>query len=261
MTEFLTETGWEGEEAARHPPGGPAWLTSLLLLGFLALFPAQAAAQGVTGRVVDAESGAGVPSAQVALLVEGEVHTSAQTDAEGWFTLRAPRSGDFLLRTRALGYAERPADSVRVEPREMLQVQVELARQAIALEPITVTGRREDPRHAATFEGFLARRAAARPVGPDRVVLRTDHEMAAAMSLGDVLRWFAGAPRCIVYFVDGRPAQNWDVQTIPVDFLEGVEFYRYNLTAPLPYRGQYCGNSHSNVYSVVAVWLARSNPR
>jgi hypothetical protein len=236
--------------------GPPGWLLAACLFA-----PTHLAAQAVTGRVVDAESGAGVPSAQVALLVEGEVHSSVQTDGEGRFSLRAPGSGDFLLRTRALGYAERPPDSVRVDPREVVEVLVELGRQAIALDPITVTGRREDPRHAPTFEGFLARRAEARPVGPDRVVLRSDHEMAAAMSLSDVLRWFAGAPRCIVYFVDGRPAQNWDVQNIPVDFLEGVEFYRYNVTAPLPFRGQFCGDSQSNDYSVVAVWLRRSAGR
>ncbi|TVP43055.1 MAG: carboxypeptidase-like regulatory domain-containing protein [Gemmatimonadales bacterium] len=227
------------------------------LLAALAVFPWQVAAQSVTGRVVDAESRAGVPSAQVALLVGGEVHTSVETDADGWFTLRAPGSGDFLLRTRALGYAERAADSVRVEPREMLEVEVELARQAIALDPITVTGRREDPRHAPTFEGFLARRAVARPVGGDRVVLSTDHEMAAAMSVRDVMRWFSGIRDCIIYFVEGRPATDWEVTEIPVDFLEGVEFYRDNLTAPLPYRGEFCGRS--NVYSVIAVWLKRSS--
>ncbi|TVP43050.1 MAG: hypothetical protein EA350_14360 [Gemmatimonadales bacterium] len=70
--------------------------------------------------------------------------------ADEWFSLRAPGSGGFLLRTRALGYAERPADSVRVEPRKMLEVEVGLPRQAIALDPITVPGRREDPRHAPT---------------------------------------------------------------------------------------------------------------
>jgi hypothetical protein len=254
MTEFLTETGWEGEEAARHPPGGPAWLTSLLLLGFLALSPTQAAAQGITGRVVDAESGAGVPSAQLALLVEGEVHSSVQTDADGWFTLRAPRSGEFLLRTRALGYAERPADSVRVEPREMLEVQVELARQAIALEPITVTGRREDPRHAPTFEGFLARRVEARPVGPDRVVLRSDPQMYAAMTVADVMRWFRRSRGCLVLFLEGQPARmsRADLLDMSASFLEGVEFYHDGMTAPAPYRS-------SAGCSVLAVWLWRSS--
>jgi hypothetical protein len=243
---------WAGALAAcRHPRAHFGWI--VVLLGLL---PSQAAAQGITGRVVDAESGAGVPSAQVALLVEGEVHTSVQTDAEGWFTLRAPRSGEFLLRTRALGYAERPPDSVRVDPREVVEVLVELGRQAIALEPITVTGRREDPRHAATFEGFLARRVEARPVGPERVVHRADHEMAAAMSVQDVRKWFVGRQSCIVYFLEGRRSP-WNLDDMSTDFLEGVEFYRDALTAPLPYRGETCGGS--STYSIIAVWLRRSS--
>ncbi|TVP42290.1 MAG: carboxypeptidase-like regulatory domain-containing protein [Gemmatimonadales bacterium] len=226
------------------------------LLAGLAVFPWQVAAQGITGRVVDADSRAGVPSAQVALLVEGEVHTSVETDAEGWFSLRAPGSGDFLLRTRALGYAERPADSVRVEPREMLEVEVELARQAIALDPITVTGRREDPRHAATFEGFLARRAVARPVGGDRVVLHTDHEMAAALSVQDVLKWFPSPRGCLFVFLDGHRTQ-WPVLDMSVSNFEGVEFYQDGMTAPFPYRGEICTSAPR--YSVVAVWLRRSS--
>jgi hypothetical protein len=221
------------------------------LLAGLAVFPWQVEAQGITGRVVDADSRAGVPSAQVALLVRGEVHTSVETDADGWFSLRAPGSGDFLLRTRALGYAERAADSVRVELREMLEVEVELARQAIALDPITVTGRRDDPRHAPTFEGFLARRAVARPVGPDRVVLRTDPEMAAAMSVRDVMRWFRRSRGCLVVFLDGRPT-SWPVIDMSTSFFEGVEFYHDGMTAPYPYRTRAgC--------SALAVWLWRSS--
>jgi hypothetical protein len=69
------------DEAARPAPDGPPALTSLLL-GFLALSPAQAAALGITGRVINAESGAGGPSAQVALLDEGEVHIGVHPDAE-----------------------------------------------------------------------------------------------------------------------------------------------------------------------------------
>jgi hypothetical protein len=222
------------------------------------LAPNHLAAQAVTGRVVDAESGAAVPSAQVALLVEGEVHESVLTDGEGRFTLRAPRSGDFLLRTRALGYAERPPDSVRVDPREVVEVLVELGRQAIALEPITVTGRREDPRHAATFEGFLARRAEARPVGTDRVVLSTDNEMAAAMSVRDVMRWFLRPRGCLFVFLEGRRS-SWPVLDMSTSYFEGVEYYQDGMTAPFPYRGEICSGSIR--YSVLAVWLRRSSGR
>ncbi|TVP46327.1 MAG: carboxypeptidase regulatory-like domain-containing protein [Gemmatimonadales bacterium] len=258
--------GPAGATGERHDgPAGETMTTeptTMRYLGWLfaafALLPSQALAQGITGQVVDAETGAGVAAAQVALLVDGEVHASVQTDEDGWFSLRVLRSGDFLLRTRALGYAERAADPVRVEPREVVEVRVELARQAIALEPITVTGRREDPRHAATFEGFLARRAVARPVGPDRVVLRTDPEMAAAMTVRDVMRWFIGRRNCLVVFMDGRRT-SWPVLDLSASWFEGVEFYRDGFTAPFPYRGEFCGNSSN--YSVLAVWSERSSPR
>jgi hypothetical protein len=111
----------------------------------------------------------------------------------------------------------------------VVEVLVELGRQAIALEPITVTGRREDPRHAATFEGFLARRAEARPVGPDRVVLSTDPEMAAVMSVSDVLRWFPRARGCLIVFLDGRRT-SWPVLEMSTSLFEGVEFYQYGMT-------------------------------
>jgi hypothetical protein len=256
VTAFPTECKRGRTQVVRFTLNGPRRVAFVGLVAACLLAPTHLVAQSVTGRVVDAESGAGVPSAQVALLVEGEVHESVLTDGEGRFTLRAPGSGDFLLRTRALGYAERPPDSVRVDPREVVEVLVELGRQVIALEPITVTGRREDPRHAATFEGFLARRAEARPVGPDRVVLRTDPEMAAAISVNDVMRWFSGRRRCIVTFLDGQRT-SWPVRDMSVSFFEGVEFYRDSQTAPFPYRGEFCNNSSS--YSVLAVWLWRSS--
>ena len=79
------------------------WLMATLMAGAIALMPRVASAQTgtVTGRVVDAQSGAPVTSAQV--MVTGTTIGSA-VDSDGRFRLTNVPVGAKQIRVRGIGY-------------------------------------------------------------------------------------------------------------------------------------------------------------
>jgi hypothetical protein len=96
--------------------------------------------QGVQGTLVGHESGRPVGSAEVTLRSgSGEVLASELTDERGFFRLRIPRSGRFLLSARALGYGELAGQVVEVVPEKLTVLEVRLVTEAFELEPIVVT--------------------------------------------------------------------------------------------------------------------------
>lgn len=79
-----------------------ARLAAFLLI---AVFPAEALSQVVTGQLLDASAGRPVASAFVQLLnAEGVRQSGALTDSAGRFTLRAPSAGEYRLVADRLGY-------------------------------------------------------------------------------------------------------------------------------------------------------------
>ena len=94
----------------------------------------------ITGSVMDYATRAPIPGAHVQLI--GSDH-SEFTDAEGRFGFAMVPPGRQIIETTVLGYAPR-VDSLTVFSNEALGLEIVLATEAIALDPLVVTGRREE---------------------------------------------------------------------------------------------------------------------
>ncbi len=95
----------------------------------------------ITGTVFDYASKAPIQGAQVQLVGSGH---SQLTDAKGVFGFTGVPPGKQIIETSLLGYAPR-VDSLTVFSREALGLEIELATEAIALDPLVVVGRRKEP--------------------------------------------------------------------------------------------------------------------
>lgn len=142
-----------------------------LILAALIAAPAGAHAQYVHGRVLDANSGNGVPSATVLILnLDESVRTGAVTDRDGYFSFRtAP--GDFRLRVERIGYAPTGSTELTLTRTDTVSFEVRLPLQPREVTALTVTttgGKLLDP------SGFFARRdqMSGRFLGPYEVERR-----------------------------------------------------------------------------------------
>ncbi len=95
----------------------------------------------ITGSVLDYGTGTAIPGAHVQLV--GSDH-SQLTDSTGAFGFTGVPPGKQIIETSLLGYAPR-VDSLTVFSDEALGLEIELATRAIALKPLVVVGRREEP--------------------------------------------------------------------------------------------------------------------
>ncbi|WP_420125950.1 carboxypeptidase-like regulatory domain-containing protein [Longimicrobium sp.] len=110
-----------------------------------------AAAQIVRGRVVDAESGAAVALARVAVIGSGQRALRTTTAADGRFSVRLSRGGPFRVQVVRAGYAEAGRSST-VGPNDTVDVDVRVAAVAHRLEPVTVTARPRRLRVVGVFD-------------------------------------------------------------------------------------------------------------
>ncbi len=94
----------------------------------------------ITGSVVDYATRAPIPGAHVQLV--GSNHAEF-TDAEGGFGFTGVPPGKQIIETNLIGYAPR-IDSLTVFSNEALGLEIMLSTEAIALDPIVVTGRRRE---------------------------------------------------------------------------------------------------------------------
>ncbi len=253
---------------SRH--GVPPLLVAavVVLVGLVA--PSLSQAQTVEGRVIDAELGDPIEGVSLALLNDAGVEVAAgESDAEGRFYLVARQAGLHTLTAERLGYAPMDPLEMLLE-REILEVELQLARSPIELDPLTVVGRRHDPRLDATFEGALARREQLPSVGPNRVVLRTDPEFAAAGSVHQVARWFGPYQGCMIVWQNGLMRHDAQLSSraqiqefldeLPAGFWEGLEYYRRWNDAPLGLRDIPHWVDMPSGCSVLALWPRMDHP-
>lgn len=248
-----------------RPKAGAA-LAATLLIHVLVFLAAPARAQTITGIVTDA--GTGEPLSGVALLLRNErsaVVARAETEADGGFQLIARDTGPHSIEAALLGYAD--VAPLRLDlDREVLEVEIQMSRSPLQLEPLIVRGRRHDPRHDATFEGAMVRYARFPDVGSRRVVLRTDPELRSAIIVSDVLRWFPPQRGCTIVFHDGvlvttlATAEMW-LRESSAAWFEAVEYYRSWSDAPQGLKDlpSYVWDSPDRC-SVVALWPRDDDP-
>ncbi|HEX6370604.1 MAG TPA: carboxypeptidase-like regulatory domain-containing protein [Longimicrobium sp.] len=205
---------------------------SFLAALLAAVFATPALAQTVQGRLVDDATGAPVAEAQIAALdAGGRTVRSVLTDAQGAFTLALPQAGRYVLHASRLGYQSVTALEVAVGAGDPLEVEVQIAANAVALAPLTARAAARDAGLAR--RGFYTRREAYEHLGAqflDREYLNRINPARATDVFRNVpgVRVRNGPQRTATLmmrsceaslFVDGRQVnrleQSQDVQTNP----------------------------------------------
>ena len=133
----------------------------LALPTFLLVFASPVAAQVLSGRVLDAADGEPVPQARISVLnAEGRMVGRTTSAENGTFSLQLRVAGLVRLRAERTGYSPTLTQPVQVGILETLQVDVRMAVQALAVEPLTVIGRTQPTRRESlAVSGFYEREA------------------------------------------------------------------------------------------------------
>ena len=127
-----------GVPAVRRSEGTELRPAAVTLMLVLTLSPARPAwAQAVQGTVVDAESGAPIYMADVALLATDDGIVGRHvTDKDGRFVIRVPEAGSYWLRATRIGYASFTTDTFALETGQDAVAELRLQLSPIPLDPI-----------------------------------------------------------------------------------------------------------------------------
>lgn len=157
---------------------------AVAVLAGLCAVPGAAAAQQVSGVVVDRDSGDPVATATVTLLDTADTAVAtAETGADGAFTVMAPAAGRYRFRVERLGYATQTmAAPVRLEAGESAAVTLRVSAEALPLNAVVVRGRTQQ-RQAELERGTPARIL-------DRDAIEEMIRTTAPRDVGDVVRRF-----------------------------------------------------------------------
>ncbi len=115
----------------------------LLGIAVAALFSSVSEAQRVDGTLIIGEAGAPAANARVWLTTtRGLMIDTARSDAQGRFSVSAPRPGRYVLNVRRLGYFPEETDPIRLADGEVRHDTV-FVLSARVLKPVDVVVRRE----------------------------------------------------------------------------------------------------------------------
>lgn len=246
----------------------------------VALDTAAAAARrrGVSGRVLDEETGLPVAGATVTLLSSRALRAGrAVTDSAGGFHLRIPQPDGFELRAERVGYRPATSGTITLVPGDTVDVELRLSTEAVLLAPLTVVAASRQvmrDHQLAGFEWRRERQPFGRYLGPDdirrinpfyasdvlqqlpfvRVEPSAESRFDRIVTLPARGRAIGARARCVpTLYLDGRPVRL--VYGLTVDDLvtgrqvAAVEVYTSPGTAPgeFPARDDpFCG--------VVVIW-------
>ncbi len=131
-----------GHRARLRPPARRLCAAAVALaLALVVGTPRVGLAQIVQGRLRDAASQAPVQGALVLLLTpDGRQVGGFLTDEEGAFRLRAPEPGRYTLRAERIGFETVTSDAFELRAGPALQMDLDAAGMAVALEGIRVEG-------------------------------------------------------------------------------------------------------------------------
>ncbi len=135
-------------------------------LGLLATVTT-ASAQSVRGVLLDAVTTRPVAGARIALLDSlGTDIAFVSTDSVGRFLLTSPRSGQFRMSIRRIGYEPATSGAISFQGQKVWQLTLELAPLATELEPVTI---RERTGRQWAVDGFRERQALGRGIFLDHL--------------------------------------------------------------------------------------------
>lgn len=239
------------------------------------MIPSGLAAQGITGRVMDATTNAGIERAIVTLLnLDLRPMREVVTSGDGNFFISVPMSGRYQVRARAIGYAPTtsPVLDILESGDEVVRVDFLLKSSAVPLPPIDVTGPPVDVRlsnwgyydrketygkEGMGFGHFLDGEAL-RPTATRVSDLMRDLPGIRVSGAGGRRVGVTGRRGCTpVFYLDGtRVVGGIEDMTIPSDIV-AIEVYPGSVV-PMEYL---VANPSSSSCGVVAVWTGlRGNP-
>ncbi len=161
----------------------------LVLSLLLAPLPAVAAAQSIHGTVKDQATGRAIVAASVELVAgKGKVLDKVLTDSLGAFLLEPDEPGAYALKASGLGYRDAVSASIPVRYGELVEVTLELAVDAVPLQPLTVEARSFPPNRYLADAGFYDRRRA----GVGVFLTREDIMKRRPEEFSDLMRTIAG---------------------------------------------------------------------
>jgi outer membrane receptor for ferrienterochelin and colicins len=187
----------------------------------------------VAGRVIDAETGVPLASADVRL--EDAPQAARSSDADGAWRITSVPAGAHRLTVRLLGY--RLAQRVVVVAADsLMRLEIALTRTALPLDDIVVTAARRDQRLAdvAVTTEVLSRAELERSGAADLSAVLTEHtgvDLHGGHPNGaGIMLQGIGAERVLV-LIDGQPVAGriagvFDISRIPVAAVERVEIVK-----------------------------------
>lgn len=213
-------------------------LLIVLIGAFLVILNAvPAGAQSIHGWIVEDGDSVGIEGVDLVLLdAAGSAILRSQSDSLGEFRFAAPEEGSFRIAASRLGYASVEVE-VDVGEKEMVEVEIRLATEAIPLEPLVVVGRREIRR--GTLDEFYDRMGRNRERGVGWFFTREEIEAREDMRLSLLLHSAPGVYRagsggsvlmrnrgdfCTpVVYLDGLETNYRELQLMD---MEGIEVYQ-----------------------------------
>jgi len=212
--------------------------------------------QSVRGRVLASGDTVGVEGVTVTLLdQEGRALLRVQSDSTGLFRLSPDEPGLYSLSLSRLGYRSFTSE-VEVGEREMVEVELRMAEEAIPLEPLVVTARRVI--RPGTLDEFYDRMERNKRRGVGHFITReqvdnsptatTTHLLATTPGVymepvgksGWAIQMRYRGGYCTPdYYLDGL-LTSWD-RLPPMEDIEGVELYRTRFEAVEGYWPSDCG--------------------
>lgn len=228
-----------------------------------------AAAQTITGRVVEVDTNTPIRAAEVMII---QVDSSYRTvsDEKGAFRLPAA-IGMWTLRVQALGYEPLTTQPMTIDKKEHLSVVVVMSMQPIDIAPITVIARSN--RILSKLDEFYERK---KKSGFGYFLDQKQIERMNGHEVSDLLRMVPGAwvERNSVrmrgcgdahYVVDGMPiypiggetaTEAVNAMVSPTD-IAGIEVYRNEATAPMELTVNLWRNMGQSSCGIIAIWTKR----
>jgi hypothetical protein len=247
------------------------WLAWVPVLGAL-LTTAPLSAQILGGRVMDRANNEPVKDVIIEVLSpEGRTTNRGRTDKDGFFVFELRQPGVYKVRSSRIGYRTATSDTVRVETRQTVQVEIKLSTGDVELEPLRVTARSEPPHfRQLEDEGFYQRER----MGFGRFLTQYEIQQRAPLETTEVFRGVPGvglipaggthynititrggdncSPKIIL---DNSQVDQSDLDnTVKPQDIAGIEVYRGPSETPARWIGQ--GSS----CGVIVIWTRRGEP-
>jgi hypothetical protein len=197
-----------------------------VLAAALTTAPIAVAAQSIRGTVMDEADDRPLDAVHLVLLDSaGTTLGETLSDEDGWFVLAPPEPGRWIVAADLIGYGDMRSELLDVERGEQLTVEIRMAVEAVALEPLVVVGRISYMN--GDLRSFYERMSRGRRSGLGDFISREDIENRGPLEASDLFRGRAG-----VRAVRGRTGYGAGLRMaggcVPAIYIDGTHINRFN---------------------------------